>query len=99
MLYISCKKIKTLLNPADDLKNQARKAFELRNAYRVQARILVGDRESAEALNLTGPLHEFNCLLTEKMERLSLSKTEAYKYLIKSSMKTRPEINDIFGVR
>lgn len=87
-----------LLDKNLPLEEQAKKACELRNTYRTQARDLMKDQEKRKQLDAESPNKDFETLLKDKMERKGLSKEEALKDIINTSGKTNKTVDKSLGL-
>ncbi len=74
------------------LKQQARKASQLRNQARIRARLLMKDRQKAIDLYKTDPMLTFKDLVRKKQTK-GLKGNDAYKDIIGSSKKSRESVN------
>ncbi|WP_264988453.1 minor capsid protein [Lysinibacillus piscis] len=92
---------KDIINKIDGskpLKNQAEQAHAMRNRYRTEARLMMNNREAAEALNESNPNIEFEDLVISKMERKGLTKEQAYQDIIDTAGKTNKKVNKKLGL-
>lgn len=80
------------------LEERAKKAFDLRNQYRFQARELMRDQARRRALDETDPILSFDELLENKMKRKGMTREEALEDIWKTATKTRKSTNERFGV-
>jgi len=84
-------------DPAFSLEQRARLAFGLRNSYRTQARNLMSDRMLAERLMLEEPNLTWEQLI-QKVSNKGLAGDDIYMYIIESSQRSRPSVNNQFGL-
>jgi hypothetical protein len=80
------------------LEEQAKKACELRNTYRTQARDLMKDQESRKVLDQNDPNKTFEELLADKMKRKNLTREQAVADILKTAVKTNRNVNKFFGL-
>lgn len=80
------------------LEEQAKKACELRNTYRTQARELMRNQEKRRQLDAEHPNKDFEALVKDKMERKGLSREEALKDIIDTSGKTNKKVDKSLGL-
>ena len=80
------------------LEEQARQAFELRNTNRINARDLMRDQKERRRLDREEPNKTFEELLAHKMNDKGLSYEEALKDIIRTTTKTRREVNKQLGL-
>lgn len=92
------KKIPELIDRSLSIEEQARQAFELRNQFRTQARDLMADQEKRKELDKTEPNHSFEELITSKMKRKGMTRSEAIEDILKTATKTRKTINKQLGL-
>jgi RHS repeat-associated protein len=90
-------KIKDLLDSSLSLEEQAKQAFNLRNQFRTQARLLMADRELAEKLMREEPNLAWEQVVQKAMNR-GYSGDDIYRYIIDSSQRSRPSINKSLGL-
>lgn len=87
------------INTSKSLKEQAVQAFEMRNAYRTQARELMRDRVAREELERNHRNLTFEELMEHKMKKYGLSDEDAYMDIIRSSGTTNKKYDEIAGIR
>ena len=80
------------------IEQQARRAFELRNEYRTQARELMRNQKARAELDREHPNPTFEQILEHKKRKYGLSDEEAYKDIIRSSGTTNKKYDKIAGV-
>ena len=80
------------------LEEQAKYAFNLRNNLKIQARIAMTDKETAQELNERRPVPNFEELLKDKMMRKALSRQEAIEDILKTATTTNEDVNKEFGL-
>lgn len=90
--------IPDMLDKKASLEEQARKAHELRNQYRTQARDLMKDQEVRADLDIKKPNFTFEQLIEWKKEKYGLSGDAAYKDIIRSSTTTNKKYDEKAGV-
>ena len=81
------------------LENQARQAYERRNANRTQARDLMADQEARRQLDKAHPNQSFAQLLEHKKKRYSLTDEAAYKDILRSSGTTNKQYDKKAGLK
>lgn len=91
-------KIPTLLDVSASLENQARKASNLRNIYRTQARDLMADQTKRKQLDIDKPNKTFDELIDDKMIRKSITREEAIKDILNTAQKTNMVVNKSLGL-
>src|SRR5690554_3608588 len=96
--------IPNLLNPNEPLEQQARKAFELRNEFRKEARERMNDRITSDRLtreeaNFTwGQMHEKTRSKLIRNGTNNPSDNEIYNEIISSSQRSRTSVNAALGL-
>lgn len=80
------------------LEEQARKAFEMRNTFRDEARALMDDKTTARELARKFPSVTFEEMVKSKMSRKGLTREEALLDIIKTSSKTNEKVNKELGL-
>ncbi len=80
------------------IEQQARRAFELRNEYRTQARELMRNQKARAEFDREHPNPTFEQILEHKKRKYGLSDEEAYKDIIRSSGTTNKKYDKIAGV-
>lgn len=91
-------KIPELIDNSLPLEDRARQAFELRNAFRTQARELMQDQETRKVLDTEHPNKTFEETIQDKMIRKGLSRDEALSDIIKTATKTNKVVNKKLGL-
>lgn len=90
--------IPDMLDKKLGLEDQAKKAHELRNQYRAQARDLMKDQKARADLDKIKPNLTFEQLLEWKKEKYGLTGDAAYKDIIRSSTTTNKKYDEKAGV-
>lgn len=90
--------IPDVLDKKMGLEDQAKKAHELRNQYRTQARDLMKDLKARAELDKIKPNLTFEQLLEWKKEKYGLTGDAAYKDIIRSSTTTNKKYDEKAGV-
>jgi len=96
--------IPNLLNPNEPLEQQARKAFELRNEFRKEARERMNDRITSDRLtreeaNFTwDQMHEKTRSKLIRNGTNNPSDNEIYNEIISSSQRSRTSVNAALGL-
>jgi len=90
--------IKGNLNTSQSLQNQARQAFDMRNAARTNARLLMSDRALAQSLNMSDPNFTWGQIIT-KYQNKGFRGDALWREIIDSSMRSNPNVNQMFGIR
>lgn len=80
------------------LAEQAKQAFEMRNALKHEARVAMSDTEMAKRLEERRPAPQFESLLQDKMRRKGLTEKEALQDILATSAKTNADVNKEFGL-
>src|SRR5699024_4198819 len=88
------KNIINMIDKTKSIKDQAFQAYSLRNKYKPEARLMMNDREAAEALNKADKNLSFDELVQNKMKRKNLTKEQAYKDVINTAGKTNKKVNE-----
>jgi len=86
--------IPNLLDHSKSLREQAIQAFELRNAYRTEARKLMEDQTSRAILDKARPNPTFDEMVKHKILDKHLTLEEAYRDIIKSASTTNKEVDE-----
>ncbi|MCL2494550.1 MAG: hypothetical protein FWE98_02690 [Oscillospiraceae bacterium] len=76
------------------LEEQARRAHELRNQYRTQARALMADEDARAELERTQPNVDFEAFLANAMEEKQLNRMQALAYIIGSATRSNKRIDE-----
>lgn len=82
-----------------NLEERAKKAHELRNQYRTQARDLMRDQKTRAELDREHPNLTWEQLLERKKERYGLTGDEAYEDIVRSSATTNKKYDEKAGVK
>ena len=91
--------IHTLISKELPMEEKARRAFELRNRYRRQARDLMADQTLRQQLDRTDPSWTWEGLITHKIDKNpGISREEAIKRIYESAVKSRRSVNEKFGL-
>lgn len=91
-------RIHELIDDSMPIEEAARRAFELRNLYRTQARELMADQEQRKALDRTDPNWEWEDLIASKMKRKGLSRIQAIRDIYETALKTNRKVNTMLGL-
>ena len=85
---------------SDDLsmEERARKAFELRNYYRTEARKRMADEDARAELDAIHPNPSFDELIESKMRRKKMTKEEAIQDIYETAVKSNPEYDKRAGL-
>ncbi len=89
--------IPQLLDKAEALKEQAEKAFSLRNKYRTQARNMMKDRDKVKDLDKKHPNPSFEEILEHKRRKYHLDGDDLYVDIIRSASTSNKEIDRDLG--
>lgn len=92
------KRIHELLDQTLPMEEKARRAFELRNEYRTQARDLMADQEARRELDRKHPNKTWDETIADKMRRKALTRQEAIADIYETSMKTNAKVNRKLGL-
>ena len=90
-------KIPDIIDKNLPMEEQAKKAFELRNQYRTQAREMMEDRQLAELLHKTEPNVTWEQIVQKQIDK-GLVGDEIFKGIIESSQHSRKSVNDLLGL-
>lgn len=90
--------IPDMLDKTKSLDEQARKAHELRNAYRTQARDLMANQEERRRLDRDHKNLTFEQLMERKKAKYGLTGDDAYKDIIRSSTTTNRKYDKKAGL-
>lgn len=91
--------IPNLLDAKETLENQAKKAHELRNKYRTQARDLMKDQRARKELDEKHPNITFEQLMEHKKLKYGLEGDAAYQDIVRSSTTTNKKYDEKAGIR
>lgn len=80
------------------IEERAKKAFELRNRIRTEARELMADEETRERLDIYKPNKTFEELVVSKMERKGMTREEAIQDVYETATKTNADVNRELGI-
>lgn len=80
------------------MEEQARQAFEARNAIRTEAREMMLDQDTRKYLDKEYPNKTFEELIESKMKRKGMTREEAIQDIYKTATKTNKEINKELGL-
>ena len=92
------KHIHEQINPSLPLEAKARRAFELRNLYRTQARELMADQTKRRELDISNPNPTFEAILAHKINDKGLTYEQALQDIYDTSTKSNPKVNRRFGL-
>lgn len=79
-------------------EERARKAFELRNYYRIEARKRMADEDARAELDAIHPNPSFDELIESKMQRKKMSREEAIQDIYETAVKSNPEYDKRAGL-
>ncbi|TGK32361.1 hypothetical protein EHQ12_19250 [Leptospira gomenensis] len=88
--------IPDLINKTLPLQDQAKQAFELRNAFRTLTRELMQDKNKAAQLNLTDPNPTWEKVVS-KYQAKGFEGDALWKAIIESSQRSRTSVNSGLG--
>lgn len=91
-------KIPNLVDGTKSSREQAIRAFNLRNEYRTQARELMKDKKAREELDRNHKNPSFEQIMEHKKKKYGLTDEEAYQDIIRSSATTNKKYDRIAGV-
>ena len=80
------------------MEEKARKAFELRNEYRTQARDLMQNQKLRQKLDLEHPNPTWEGILKHKMEDKGMTYEESIKDIYETSTKSNSTVNRQLGL-
>ena len=80
------------------MEERAKKAFELRNYYRAEARKRMADEEARAELESIRPNPTFEELIESKMRRKKMTREEAVEDIYKTAVKSNPEYDKRAGL-
>ncbi|MDR3313259.1 MAG: hypothetical protein LBS96_02240 [Oscillospiraceae bacterium] len=92
------KGIPNQIDPAASLEDRARKAFDLRNLYRIQARELMSDVKARAQLDRERPNPGFEELVKKKMQRKSMTRAQALMDILETASKSNSGIDRELGL-
>ena len=91
-------KIKDNIDKSLPIEEQARQAFEARNAARNKARQQMADKEALKKLEKEHPNKTFDELVEDKMKRKGMTRDEAIQDVYDTSTKTNEDVNKELGL-
>ena len=91
-------KIKEKIDSNLPIEEQARQAFEARNAARDKARKMMKDKEALKKLEKEHPNKTFEELIEDKMKRKGMTREEAIQDIYDTSTKTNENVNKELGL-
>jgi len=96
-------KIPKLTSGLKTLKEQAKKAFDLRNKFRSKARDLMADQKLAGELRKSDPNLTWNQIVEKTINKLKKKGIDAtdnniYKEIVESSQRSRQSVNKKLGI-
>ncbi len=80
------------------LRVQSRRAFELRNQARAEARLLMRNRQLATDLDFTDPLPTWQQMLKRAASK-GFEGEDIYRYILESSQRSRASFDAGLGLR
>ena len=80
------------------MEERAKKAFELRNYYRTEARKRMADEEARAELDAIRPNPTFEELVESKMRRKKMTREEAIQDIYETAVKSNPEYDKRAGL-
>ena len=92
------KHIHEQIDPSLPLEAKARRAFELRNLYRTQARELMADQVKRRELDISNPNPTFEAILAHKINDKGLTYEQALQDIYDTATKSNPKVNRRFGL-
>lgn len=90
--------IPNLLDKNLGIEDVARKACELRNMYRTQARDLMANQKKRKRLDRDNPNRSFEELIELKMKKKNMTRIEAIQDIYLTATKTNKEVNKRLGL-
>lgn len=91
-------KIKDKIDSSLPIEEQAKQAFEARNAARDKARQQMKDKEALKKLEKEHPNKTFEELVEDKMKRKGMTREEAIQDVYDTSTKTNKNVNKELGM-
>ena len=91
-------RIHELIDQSLTLEEKARKAFDLRNEYRTQARDLMQNQKLRRKLDLEHPNPTWEGTIAEKMSKKGMTREEAIADIYETAIKSNPEVNRKLGL-
>lgn len=93
------KTIHTEVAGIEGIEERAKRAFELRNKYKYEAREMMKDQKVRQEYDISDPIvKDFEVLIKEKMGRKNMTRGEAVADILESSVRTRKSINKKLGL-
>lgn len=92
------KTIPSLLDAAEPIEDQARKAHELRNQYRTQARDMMADQGKRRVLDTDSPNPTFEQMVEHKRKKYGLTGDAVYADIVRSAQTTNTGVNKKMGL-
>ena len=92
------KQIPDYIDTTLPLEKQARQAFELRNAFKAQARNLMNNWQMVEILDQMEPAATWLQMIQKGIEK-GKTGDDIYKYIIDASQRSNAEVNKLFGLK
>lgn len=90
--------IKDSIDSGLPIEEQAKQAFEKRNAIRTKARSMMADEETRKLLEAEHPNKTFEELVKSKMDRKGMTREEAIQDVYDTATKTNANINKELGL-
>jgi RHS repeat-associated protein len=91
------KTIPGLIDKTLPLQQQSRQAFELRNAFKAEARNLMNNWQYAEILDNLEPAKSWTQMIQRAIEKGNKG-DNIYQYIIDASQRSDPNVNRLFGL-
>jgi filamentous hemagglutinin len=90
-------KIPQMIDKTAPLEQQAKQAFDLRNAFRSTARDAMIDQKAADMLRISEP----NLTWEQAVQKYSVnySGDDVWKQIIEASMRSRSSVNQSLGIK
>ena len=79
------------------MEEQAKQAFDLRNQFRTQARLLMADTEKADKFFREEPNLTWEQILKKASDK-GFTGDDIYHYIIDSSQRSRSSVNEELGL-
>ena len=96
--YANVSDIPNQIDKTKSFDEQVKRAFELRNKYKHEARVAMSDVKKAQELEELRPVPSFEELVESKMKRKNMNREEALQDILKTTSKTNPDVNKEFGL-
>lgn len=90
--------IKSTIDSSLPIEEQARQAFEKRNAIRTEARNMMADEEMRKKLDAERPNKTFEELIGSKMKRKGMTREQAIQDIYDTATKTNDGVNKELGL-